>query len=105
MTKQASKTMSTVQDNIEVEWQILESIDKWVEKEVRPIAREYDQADEYPEQLVDQMKKLGLFGATISQEYGGLGLNATTYARVVMRIAQVWMAPTGIFNSHLIMAN
>jgi alkylation response protein AidB-like acyl-CoA dehydrogenase len=50
------------------------------------------------------MKELGLFGATIGEEYGGLGLPATTYAKIVARISSVWMAPTGIFNSHLIMA-
>ena len=86
------------------EAQVLDTIDRWVEKEVRPIARKFDQADEYPHALVEQMKELGLFGATIGQEWGGLGLSATTYARLVTRISQAWMAPTGIFNSHLIMA-
>ena len=93
-----------VRPSTDDELQILDAIDAWVEKEVRPIARKFDQADEYPHDLVEQMKELGLFGATISPEYGGLGLSATTYARVVSRIASVWMAPTGIFNSHLIMA-
>ncbi|NJD31377.1 MAG: acyl-CoA dehydrogenase [Gammaproteobacteria bacterium] len=86
------------------EAQVLDTIERWVEKDVRPIARKYDQADEYPHELVEQMKELGLFGATIGQEWGGLGLSATTYARLVARISQAWMAPTGIFNSHLIMA-
>ena len=89
----------------EMEAQILDTIDRWVEKDVRPIAYHFDQADEYPLELVEQMKELGLFGATISQEYGGLGLSATTYARIVSRICEVWMAPSGIFNSHLIMAS
>jgi alkylation response protein AidB-like acyl-CoA dehydrogenase len=83
---------------------ILEAIDRWVEGEVRPIAKQFDHADEYPADLVEQMKELGLFGATISPEYGGLGLSASTYAKVVSRICEAWMAPTGIFNSHLIMA-
>jgi len=89
----------------EMEAQILDTIDRWVEKDVRPIALHFDQADEYPLELVEQMKELGLFGATISQEYGGLGISATTYARIVSRICEVWMAPSGIFNSHLIMAS
>ncbi len=93
------------QDRAEMEADMLEAIGRWVEKEVRPIAREFDQADEYPAELVEQMKELGLFGATISPEYGGLGLSATGYARIVSRICEVWMAPTGIFNSHLIMAS
>jgi alkylation response protein AidB-like acyl-CoA dehydrogenase len=84
---------------------ILEAIDVWVEKEVRPIAKKYDLADEYPHDLVEQMKELGLFGATISQEYGGLGLSAWTYAQIVIKVASAWMAPSGIFNSHLIMAS
>ena len=88
-----------------MEAEMLDAIDRWVEKEVRPIARKYDQADEYPDDLVEQMKELGLFGATIGTEYGGLGLSATGYARIVARICEVWMAPTGIFNSHLIMAS
>ena len=88
----------------DVEAQVLDTIDRWVEKEVRPIARKFDQADEYPHDLVEQMKELGLFGATIGQQWGGLGLSASTYAKVVTRISRVWMAPTGIFNSHLIMA-
>ena len=84
--------------------EVLDAIERWVEKEVRPIARRFDQADEYPAELVEQMKALGLFGATIDPEYGGLGLSASTYARIVSMISAVWMAPTGIFNSHLIMA-
>lgn len=100
-----SASLQTTQPGDDTEQQILSAIDKWVEQEVRPIAREYDQADRYPEDLVEQMKELGLFGATISPKYGGLGLSAGTYAKVVSRICEVWMAPTGIFNSHLIMAN
>ena len=87
------------------EVQILDMIDKWIEGEVRPIAREYDQADKYPHELVEQMKELGLFGAIISPEYGGLGLPASTYAKIVIKVAGAWMAPSGIFNSHLIMAS
>jgi alkylation response protein AidB-like acyl-CoA dehydrogenase len=86
------------------EAQVLDTIDRWAEKEVRPIAKKFDHADEYPHDLVEQMKELGLFGATIAPEYGGLGLSASTYAQVVSRIAKAWMAPVGIFNSHLVMA-
>ena len=88
----------------EEEAQVLDSIGRWVEREGRPVARKFDNADEYPFELVEQMKELGLFGATISQEYGGLGLSAGCYARLVSLISAAWMAPTGIFNSHLIMA-
>ncbi len=86
------------------EAQLLSTIDRWVEREVKPIAKEFDHADRYPTETVEQMKDLGLFGATISPEYGGLGLPAGTYAKIVMRISQDWMAVTGIFNSHLMLA-
>ena len=88
----------------EDEQQLLEAIERWVEKEVEPRVLEYDHADRYPEVLVEQMKELGLFGATIGERYGGLALPATTYAKLVMHISSVWMAITGIFNSHLMLA-
>jgi len=90
--------------NADDELQLLDTIEKWVSKEVKPIARQHDHDDSYPHALVEQMKELGLFGATISQEYGGLGLSASVYSRIVILISSAWMAPTGIFNSHLIMA-
>jgi alkylation response protein AidB-like acyl-CoA dehydrogenase len=82
----------------------LDAIDRWIEREVRPVVMHYDHNDIWPAELVGQMAEMGLFGATISQDYGGLGLPATTYAKIVARIASYWMAITGIFNSHLIMA-
>jgi alkylation response protein AidB-like acyl-CoA dehydrogenase len=82
----------------------VDAIEVWVEKELRPVARQYDLADEYPHAIVEQMKELGLFGATIGEAYGGLGLSAWTYAQIVIKVASVWMAPSGIFNSHLIAA-
>ena len=86
------------------EVQLFATIDRWVEREVRPRVKEFDHADKWPAEIVEQMKELGLFGATISPEYGGLGLPATTYAEIVMRVSSVWMAITGIFNSHLMLA-
>ena len=84
--------------------QILASIEKWLERDVRPHAMALEHDDVYPAEMVEQMKALGLFGATISPEYGGLGLSASIYARIVATISEVWMSLTGIFNSHLIMA-
>ena len=81
-----------------------DAIARWVDRDLRPIVKEYDHADRYPDHVVEQMKALGLFGATISQAYGGLGLPAATYAKLVMRISAVWMSITGIFNSHLMLA-
>ena len=82
----------------------VEAVETWVEKELKPVARQYDLADEYPTAIVEQMKDMGLFGATIGTEWGGLGLSAWTYAQIVVKVASVWMAPSGIFNSHLIVA-
>jgi alkylation response protein AidB-like acyl-CoA dehydrogenase len=90
--------------NTQDEAQILGTLSKWLERDVRPYARELEKHDQYPEAMVEQMKTLGLFGATIPQEYGGLGLSASTYAKIVALISEVWMSLTGIFNSHLIMA-
>lgn len=83
---------------------LLDGIQKWLDKEVRPVVMHHDHNDIWPAELVDQMAEMGLFGATIGQEYGGLGLPATTYAKIVAQISSYWMAITGIFNSHLIMA-
>jgi len=86
------------------EAEILDSIGRWLARDVRPHVRALEHDDVYPQDMVEQMKELGLFGATIGQAYGGLGLSATTYARIVQRVSEVWMSLTGIFNSHLIMA-
>ena len=87
-----------------MEIEALDAISRWLEREVRGKVRDLEHRDEYPERMVEQMKALGLFGATIPQEHGGLGLPASTYAKIVARISEVWMSLTGIFNSHLIMA-
>ncbi|MEE4210713.1 MAG: acyl-CoA dehydrogenase family protein [Parvularcula sp.] len=83
---------------------MLDAIEKWLEQKVRPVAMKLEHDDEYPAELVEDMKELGLFGALIDPEYGGLGLSATTYSRIVTKIAEEWMSLTGIFNSHLMMA-
>ena len=90
--------------NTSDERQMLDAISRWLERDVRPKVRDLEREDVYPEEMVERMKELGLFGATIPQEYGGLGLPATTYAKIVTTISEVWMSLTGIFNSHLIMA-
>jgi len=101
----AKRKESSMAENHSDEQAFVDAIETWVEKELRPVARRYDLADEYPHEIVDQMKELGLFGATIGEAYGGLGLSAWTYAQIVIKVASVWMAPSGIFNSHLIVAS
>jgi len=83
---------------------LLASIDRWVERDVKPVVKQFDHADEWPAKIVAQMQEFGLFGATVSPDYGGLGLPAKTYAKIVMKISAEWMAITGIFNSHLMLA-
>lgn len=102
MTNITEPTARTIDPDEEAA--LLEAIDRWVEREVQPVVMKHDHGDIYPADLVEQMKELGLFGATIGREYGGLGLPATTYASIVAKISSHWMALTGIFNSHLIMA-
>jgi hypothetical protein len=86
------------------ERQILAAIDKWLKTKVAPVAMKYEHDDVWPADLVADMTELGLFGAIIHPDYGGLGLSATTYARIVSLISEEWMSLTGIFNSHLMMA-
>ncbi|WP_341989700.1 acyl-CoA dehydrogenase family protein [Azorhizobium sp. AG788] len=84
---------------------ILASVDRFLEAEVRPVAHDLEAKDEYPAKIVEKMKDLGLFGCTISPEYGGLGLSTMTYVKIIERISTVWMSVSGIINSHLIMAS
>ena len=83
---------------------ILDSIDQFLERDVKPVAHDLEAADEYPSEIADKMAELGLYGATISLEYGGLGLSAGTYVKIVERMSAVWMSVTGLYNAHLIMA-
>jgi alkylation response protein AidB-like acyl-CoA dehydrogenase len=83
---------------------LLDAIERWLEKEVRPQAMRLDHDDIYPHAMVETMKQMGLFGAVLDPKWGGLGLSASTYAKIVMKISAVWMSLTGIFNSHLMMA-
>ena len=82
---------------------ILSSVDKFLEKDVKPYVKEFESEDKYPQKIADKMADLGLFGATISEKYGGLGLSAVTYSKIVEKVSAVWMSVSGIFNSHLIM--
>ena len=99
MTKPALRQIERTDEE-----QLLRSIDRWLQRDVKPVVKQHDHDDLYPSKIVEQMKELGLFGATVSPEYGGLGLPARTYAQIVMQISSVWMAITGIFNSHLMLA-
>jgi alkylation response protein AidB-like acyl-CoA dehydrogenase len=84
---------------------IVEAVSRFLEREVRAQVRALEASDTWPAEIVEKMRAMGLFGCTIREEYGGLGLSATTYASVIERISEVWMSLAGIVNSHLIMAS
>lgn len=87
-----------------IDREIVEAVRRWVEREVIAAAPELEHRDEYPHELVAAMRAMGLFGATIAVQYGGLGLNFATYARLMEELSRGWMSLAGILNSHLIMA-
>jgi alkylation response protein AidB-like acyl-CoA dehydrogenase len=84
--------------------EVVEAVRRFVDREVIPVASELEHNDEYPHVLVAKMKELGLFGATIPQAYGGLGLSFISYARLMAELSRGWMSLAGVINSHLIMA-
>jgi butyryl-CoA dehydrogenase len=84
--------------------ELVDAVRTFVRKEVLPVASDLEHADAYPDALVAGMQHLGLFGATIPEEYGGLGLDITTYARIVEELAAGWMSLTGVLNTHMIAA-
>ena len=84
--------------------EIIDAVRRFVDRDVIPVATELEHNDEYPHALVARMKELGLFGATIPQAHGGLGLSFVTYARIMAELARGWMSLAGVINSHLIMA-
>ena len=83
---------------------VLETVRRFVDREVVPAASALEHDDAYPHALVARLKELGLFGATIPAEFGGLGLDYTTYSMVIEEIGRGWMSLTGVLNTHLILA-
>ena len=81
---------------------ITEMVRQFVDEQVIPIAEEFDHEDKFPEAVVEQMKELGLFGVTIPEEYGGMGLDLTTYAMIVEELSRGWISISGIVNTHFI---
>jgi len=81
---------------------ITEMVRQFVDERVIPIAEEHDHEDKFPEAVVEQMKELGLFGVTIPEEYGGMGLDLTTYAMIVEELSRGWISISGIVNTHFI---
>jgi alkylation response protein AidB-like acyl-CoA dehydrogenase len=88
----------------DVQQEILATVRTFVDKEVIPHATALEHADEYPQDIVDGMREMGLFGLVIPEEYGGLGESLLTYALVVEQLARGWMSVSGVVNTHFIVA-
>jgi alkylation response protein AidB-like acyl-CoA dehydrogenase len=97
-----SSTSSVVDDSVRAE--IVETVRRFVANEVIPVAGELERADAYPDRIVEQMRAMGLFGITIPEAYGGLGLDLLTYIAVIEELAYGWMSLTGIVNTHTMAA-
>jgi alkylation response protein AidB-like acyl-CoA dehydrogenase len=84
--------------------EIVATVREWVDQAVIPAAPDLEHANEFPEALTADMRELGLFAVTIPEEYGGLGLDLTTYALIQVELARGWMSLSGILNTHFIAA-
>ena len=91
-------------DLTEIQQEILSTVRTFVDKEIIPRAQELEHSDTYPQDIVDGMKEMGLFGLMIPEEYGGLGESLLTYVLVVEEIARGWMSVSGVINTHFIVA-
>ncbi|MGW0323294.1 acyl-CoA dehydrogenase family protein [Nocardia sp. NPDC003183] len=88
----------------EVQTEILATVRTFVDKEIIPVAQELEHTDTYPQDIVDRMAEMGLFGLMIPEEYGGLGESLLTYALCVEELARGWMSVSGVINTHFIVA-
>jgi alkylation response protein AidB-like acyl-CoA dehydrogenase len=88
----------------DIQEEILKAVHQFVEAKIIPVATELEHADEYPTEIVEGLKELGIFGLTIPEEYGGLGESLLTYALAVEEIARGWMSVSGVINTHFIVA-
>src|SRR5690242_9279010 len=81
---------------------IIEMVRQFADEQIIPNAEHFDHEDSFPEPIVEQMKELGLFGVTIPEEYGGMGLDLTTYAMIVEELSRGWISISGVVNTHFI---
>ncbi|HYG96409.1 MAG TPA: acyl-CoA dehydrogenase family protein, partial [Solirubrobacterales bacterium] len=81
---------------------IIEMVRQFADEQIIPNAEHYDHEDSFPEPIVEQMKELGLFGVTIPEEYGGMGLDLTTYTMIVEELSRGWISISGVVNTHFI---
>ena len=95
-------TTSTPPD---VRAQIISLVREFVQRDVEPVARRYDDEDIYPTELVEKMKEMGLFGISTPEEYGGMGLDHTTFASIFEELSKGWMSITGVIGTHHVMSS
>jgi alkylation response protein AidB-like acyl-CoA dehydrogenase len=88
----------------EVRREIIETVRRFVARDVAPVAADFEREDRFPADIVEQMRALGLFGVTIPEAYGGLGLDLLTYIGIIEELAAGWMSLTGIVNTHTMAA-
>jgi alkylation response protein AidB-like acyl-CoA dehydrogenase len=88
----------------DIQEEIIKSVRQFVETKIIPVATELEHADEYPTEIIEGLKELGIFGLTIPEEFGGLGESILTYALCVEEIARGWMSVSGVINTHFIVA-
>ena len=93
---------ATYQEKTDEQREITEMVRNFVDNEIIPVAEEFDHEDKFPEAIVEQMKELGLFGVTIPEDYGGMGLDLTTYAMIVEELSRGWISISGVVNTHFI---
>ena len=93
---------ATYQEKTDEQKAITEMVRQFVDNEIIPVAEEFDHEDKFPEAIVEHMKELGLFGVTIPEEYGGMGLDMTTYAMIVEELSRGWISISGVVNTHFI---
>jgi alkylation response protein AidB-like acyl-CoA dehydrogenase len=94
--------VATSPDKTDEQKAITEMVRQFADEQILPNAEHYDHEDSFPEPIVEQMKELGLFGTTIPEEYGGMGLDLTTYAMIVEELSRGWISISGIINTHFI---
>src|SRR6266446_1796656 len=90
--------------DVDVRDEIIETVRRFVAKEVAPVASALEREYRWPAEIVEQMRELGLFGVTIPESYGGLGLDLLTYVGIIEELAYGWMSLTGIVNTHTMVA-
>src|ERR1700749_1252608 len=90
------------QDMTEEQRAICDMVRQFADEQILPNAEHFDHEDAFPEDIVEQMKELGLFGVTIPEEYGGMGLDLTTYVMIVEELSRGWISISGVINTHFI---